>query len=69
MSEPEKVVTVTIKRDVRIHGSLWPTSCWLLERGKEEKTGSSHLFMASLVFTAFTLEAYLNWLGGRLFPH
>ena len=61
--------TVTKERDVRIHASLWHTSRCLLERGKEQEGASFHQFMASLVFTAFTLEAYLNWLGGKLFPH
>jgi hypothetical protein len=41
----------------------------LLERGQELEKASYHQFMASLVFTAFTLEAYLNWLGDKLFPH
>lgn len=38
-------------------------------KGQEEEKASYHQFMASLVFTAFTLEAYLNWLGDKLFPH
>jgi hypothetical protein len=64
-----KVVTVTKERDVRIHANLWNTSMWLLKRGQEQEKASFHQFMASLVFTAFTLEAYLNWLGGGLFAH
>jgi hypothetical protein len=68
MSKP-KVVTVTKERDVRIHANLWRTSWCLLERGQEQEKASYHQFMASLVFTAFTLEAYLNWLGDKLFPH
>ena len=61
--------TVTKERDVRIHANLWHTSRCLLERGQEQENASFHQFMASLVFTAFTLEAYLNWLGDKLFPH
>jgi hypothetical protein len=49
--------------------NLWHTSRCLLERGQEQEKASFHQFMASLVFTAFTLEAYLNWLGDKLFPH
>jgi hypothetical protein len=65
----EKFVTVTKERDVRIHASLWNSSRWLLKRGQEQEEACFHQFMASLVFTAFTLEAYLNWLGQKLFPH
>jgi hypothetical protein len=57
------------ERDVRIHANLWHTSMCLLERGQEQERASFHQFMGSLVFTAFTLEAYLNWLGEKLFPH
>jgi hypothetical protein len=57
------------ERDVRIHANLWHTSKCLLERGQEQERASFHQFMGSLVFTAFTLEAYLNWLGDKLFPH
>lgn len=57
------------ERDVRIHANLWHTSECLLQRGQEQERASFHQFMGSLVFTAFTLEAYLNWLGDKLFPH
>ena len=60
---------LTKERDVRIHASLWHTSRCLLERGQEQEKASFHQFMASLVFTAFSFEAYLNWLGTQLFPH
>jgi len=46
---------------------MWGTSDFLLEKGKENPQGSYHLFMASIVFTAFTLEAYLNHIGVKLF--
>jgi hypothetical protein len=64
-----KVVTVTKEREVRVHANLWKASRWLLARGQEQEQASFYQFMASLVFTAFTLEAYLNWLGDKLFPH
>ncbi len=60
-------VTLHKKREVRTHASLWHTSRCLMERGQAQEEASQHQFMASLVFTAFTLEAYLNWLGERLF--
>jgi hypothetical protein len=67
--EAQKVAKVTKDRDVRIHADLWHTSKCLLERGQEQKKASVPQFKASLVFTAFSLEAYLNWLGSKLFPH
>jgi len=46
---------------------MWHTSKCLLETGVDNPKGSFHQFMASLVFTAFTLEAYLNHIGPKLF--
>lgn len=60
---------VTKQRDVRIHAELWHTSNCLLRVGQKERTGSAHQFRASLVFRAFALEAFLNWLGQKLIPH
>jgi hypothetical protein len=60
---------VTRERDVRTHTELWHTSNCLLEAGRRERKGSSHQFRASLVFRAFALEAFLNWLGQQLIPH
>ena len=52
-------IKVEIKRDVRIHADLLHTSCSLLQFGKESERRSFHHYQASLVFTAFALEAYL----------
>jgi hypothetical protein len=60
---------VTEKREVRIHSELWHTSNCLLEAGQKEREGAAHQFRASLVFRAFFLEAFLNWLGHYLVPH
>ena len=68
MSE-RRLARVTKERDVRIHADLWHTSKCLLEKGQAEESGSEHQFEASPVFTASTLEAYLNWLGQKVFPH
>lgn len=60
---------VTKRRDVRIHAELWHTSNCLLSAGQEKAEASAHQFRASLVFRAFSLEAFLNWLGPQLIPH
>jgi hypothetical protein len=57
---------VTKQRDVRIHAELWHTANCLLEAGQQWATASTHQFRASLVFRAFALEAFLNWLGPQL---
>ena len=38
------------------------------EKGQQQPEGCIHQFRASLVFTAFALEAYLNHIGPKLFP-
>lgn len=60
---------VTKQREVRIHSELWHTSNCLLEAGQNEIKGSAHQLRASLIFRAFYLEAFLNWLGQQLVPH
>jgi hypothetical protein len=45
-----------------LHGSLV-----LLQRAKAEPKGSYWLWMGSLLFTTFSLEAYLNHIGPKLF--
>ena len=62
-------VRVTKKRDVRIHAELWHTANCLLRAGQQNKEGSAHQFRASLIFRAFCIEAFLNWLGLELIPH
>jgi hypothetical protein len=70
MHEPKmRKARVKKQRDVRIHAELWHTANCLLDAGKRERAGSTHQFRASLVFRAFSLEAFLNWLGPRLIPH
>lgn len=54
---------------MRIHAELWHTANCLLETGQQRATASTHQFRASLVFRAFALEAFLNWLGPQLIPH
>lgn len=38
------------------------------EAAKSQVAGSSHQKIAAVVFSAFTMEAYLNHLGSELFP-
>jgi hypothetical protein len=59
-------VSVAVEREVITYSHMWYTSECLLKRGQEQEAHSFHQFMASLVFTAFTLEAYLNHVGPRL---
>lgn len=68
MSKKSKAV-VTKSRDVRTHAELWHTANCLLRAGQQEPKGSAHQFRGSLVFRAFYLEAFLNWLGYILVPH
>lgn len=60
-------VSVVTTREVIGYAAMWHTSKCLLERGQEEVKASYHQFMASLVFTAFTIEAYLNHAGQAIF--
>jgi len=39
----------------------------LLEKAQSEARRSNYLFMSSLVFSAFALEAFLNQIGEHLF--
>ena len=63
----KKKVVTTKERQVRTYAEMWHTSRCLLKKGQDERLGSKHQFMASLVFTAFALEAYLNHVGAKLF--
>ncbi len=60
-------VKIAKERTVRTYVELWHTSSCLLKKGQDNEKASFHQFMASLVFTAFTLEAYLNHIGAQIF--
>jgi hypothetical protein len=66
MNSKTKVI-VTKERNVTTYAEMWHTSYCLLVKGQEELRMSVHQFRASLIFTAFTLEAYLNHIGAKLF--
>jgi hypothetical protein len=63
----KKRVAVTKEREVKTYYDMWRTSLRLFEKGQEDPRGSFHQFMASLVFTAFTLEAFSNHIGHKVF--
>lgn len=65
----KRKIAISLEREVKTYTEMWHTSKCLLERGIENPKGSFHQFMASLVFTAFTLEAYLNHIGPKLFDN
>jgi len=67
MSKTSKKIVVTKSRQVKVWAELWHTSYCLYVNGFENPKGSCHQFRASLIFTAFALEAYLNHVGNKLF--
>ena len=62
----KRQVLVEKEREVTTYADIWYTSLCLLKKGQREPKGSYHQIMASLVFTAFTFEAYLNHIGKKL---
>ena len=60
-------VKVVKTRQVNTYNELWRVSYWTMHRAEEEHEGSFFQIMASLIFTAFTLEAYLNHVGKSIF--
>lgn len=58
-----------IKRDreVNTFAHLWHTSRVLSDLGAQATGGSFHLFLSSVIFAAFALEAYLNHIGSKVF--
>ena len=59
-------IRITKLRDVHTYCEMWYASQSLLLDGRSDAEGSYCQFMRSLVFTAFSLEAYLNHIGPRL---
>ena len=67
MSKTSKKIVITKNRQVKVCAELWHTSYCLYINGVENPKGSYHQFKASLIFTAFALEAYLNYVGNKLY--
>jgi hypothetical protein len=63
----KRQVVATKERNVTTYAEMWHTSFCLLTKGQEELRMSVHQFRASLIFTAFTLEAYFNHIGAKIF--
>ena len=63
----QPIVHTSREREFITYSEHWHTSKVLLMLGVESERGSYHQFLASIVFTAFTLEAFLNHMGEHLF--
>jgi hypothetical protein len=55
------------KQTINTYAQMWNVAQLFLEKAKKDQTGSTWTTMASLIFTAFTLEAYFNHIGEKLF--
>jgi len=64
----KKKKLVAAKKTVYTVGYLRSVSWHALKEAKEIKEESYLNLMASLVFSAFTIEAYLNHLGAKIIP-
>lgn len=62
-------IEVRKEREVNTYVLLWDTSKYLFGKGIEDEKGSFYQFKASIIFMAFTLEAYLNHIGEKLFTN
>ena len=60
-------VKVVKTRQVNTYYEMWRVSYWTMHQAEKEFEGSFFQIMASLIFTAFTLEAYLNHIGKSIF--
>lgn len=62
----EKKARMEIKRELNAYAYMNHSANVMLEIAKENKEGNYHLYKASILFTAFTFEAYLNHIGERI---
>ncbi len=60
-------VKVSKSRQINTYYEMWRVSYWTLHQAENEVKGSYFQIMASLIYTAFTLEAYLNHKGKEIF--
>ena len=63
----EHKAKVSKERHVNTYAEMWHASYVMLEKAKKDPEGSYYQLMASLIFTAFTLEAFLNHIGQSIF--
>lgn len=57
------------ERRLNTYAEMWHASHVMLDNAKDNPEGSFYQLMASLIFTAFTLEAYLNHIGHNIFKY
>lgn len=58
---------VSKERQVNTYAVMRHASHVILENAEKDPEGSFYQIMASLIFTAFMMEAYLNHIGQRIF--
>jgi len=60
-------VKIEKSRNHKAFAEHWNASGFFLKQGKSDVNGSHYMFLASLSFSAFTLEAFLNHIGEATF--
>ena len=60
-------IHISKERQLITYSDFWNTSKFLLENGQSNERGSYYQFLGSLMFSAFTFEAFLNHIGEHLF--
>jgi hypothetical protein len=60
-------IQVSTERQLITYVDFWDASRFFLENGQKNERGSYYQFVGSLVFSAFTFEAFLNHIGAHLF--
>jgi len=61
--DEKPTIRLTKTSHVHTYCEMWDASESLLSKGRSDAEGSFYQFMGSLVFTAFSLEAYFNHIG------
>lgn len=67
MASPRRRVRISRSRVVRTYAELWQASRVLCDIAHEAESGSTWTSLSSILLTTFTLEAYLNHIGPKLF--
>lgn len=67
MASTNRRVRISRSREVRTYSELWHASRVLCEMANEEEKGSTWTSLSSILLTTFTLEAYFNHIGPKLF--
>ena len=65
--ESKRIVRTNKKGTINTYAELWRTSNFFLKQGKNGDSGFFQQFLSSLIFRAFTMEAYLNHIGDQIF--